>query len=56
MKKITITWMDGQEKTYTCKSVEVEDGRLKIWQPSPSPEPYRAVPLCNVREYTIAEA
>jgi hypothetical protein len=53
VKTVTVTWMDGKQETYTADSTGVEDGRLKIYQARGSDEPFRAIPLCNVREYTI---
>jgi len=46
--------MDGRQETYAADSCAAEDGQLKIYQPSGSRKPFRAIPLCNVREYTVA--
>ncbi len=30
IESVTITWMDGQEETYPCNTVEVQDGELRL--------------------------
>jgi hypothetical protein len=46
--------MDGRQETYAADTCSVDDGRLRIYQPRGSEKPFRAIPLCNVREYTVA--
>lgn len=53
--KVTITWMDGQQETYWCAKVRVEEGALRLLQDRypATDEPDRGIPLANVREWTV---
>lgn len=49
---VTVTWMDGTQKTFTCYDSRVHEGVLFLIQRPYSAEPKRAIPLHNVRDWT----
>jgi hypothetical protein len=55
MIKVTVTWMDGQQEVYRCAKVRSDDGVLRLIQDHypASDEPSRAIPLANVRIWTV---
>lgn len=56
IESVTVTWMDGQQETYPCNTIEVADGELRlstIWKSSIGfPDKVtdeHAFPLGNIR-------
>ena len=53
--KVTVTWMDGTQETYTCYDARITDGVLVLNQRMHSGQPARRIPLANVRIWTQEE-
>jgi hypothetical protein len=50
--------MDGQQDTYRCAEIRTSDGMLRLIQDRypATDEPNRAIPLYNVRIWTVDES
>lgn len=56
-RKVTVTWMDGQQETYRCARAHVEEDVLWLTQDKypATDEPVRSIPLANVRIWTVED-
>jgi hypothetical protein len=58
MISVVVTWMDARQETYRCGEARAgTDGVLRLYQPRypDTGEPFRAIPLANVRIWTEDE-
>jgi hypothetical protein len=57
IESVTVTWMDDRQETYSCNTIGIEDGELRLSTVYKSGISFsrdtvrdeRAVPLANVR-------
>ena len=58
IESVTVIWMDGQRGTYSCNTIKVSDGELRLSTVYKSSLVHqvrneRAIPLANIRERIV---